>query len=211
MVVRRRNITVNLPAVARTLGALLLHRRRHERRLCRYPGRRRRCRRRRACSTAISSSPCRPRRSTPTRRPSSTRRPKADPPPSSQLYEQQKNNPGFSLKTFVAQYFTPPVELRSSRRRRTSRCASTSTGSGRPHAHDASTRAAQQLADPAAASPTSCRAGAFARSTTGTRTSRCSACRKRAATDLVDDMLDNFALPDRYASATSRTATAPTT
>lgn len=26
------------------------------------------------------------------------------------LYDQQKNNPGFSLAAFVAQYFTPPAD-----------------------------------------------------------------------------------------------------
>ena len=36
--------------------------------------------------------------------------PNADPAAIVQLYEQQKNNPGFSLSAFVAQYFTPPVE-----------------------------------------------------------------------------------------------------
>lgn len=36
--------------------------------------------------------------------------PNADPAAIVQLYEQQKNNPGFSLSAFVAQYFTPPVD-----------------------------------------------------------------------------------------------------
>ena len=36
--------------------------------------------------------------------------PNADPAAIVQLYEQQKNNPGFSLKNFVAQYFTPPID-----------------------------------------------------------------------------------------------------
>jgi alpha,alpha-trehalase len=36
--------------------------------------------------------------------------PKADPAAIVQLYEQQKGNPGFSLSSFVNQYFTPPSE-----------------------------------------------------------------------------------------------------
>jgi alpha,alpha-trehalase len=36
--------------------------------------------------------------------------PNADPAAIVQLYEQQKNNPGFSLASFVNQYFTPPSE-----------------------------------------------------------------------------------------------------
>ncbi|SAK54576.1 trehalase [Caballeronia arationis] len=36
--------------------------------------------------------------------------PKADPATIVAYYEQQKNNPGFSLSAFVAQYFTPPTD-----------------------------------------------------------------------------------------------------
>ena len=36
--------------------------------------------------------------------------PNADPAAIVQLYQQQKNNPGFSLASFVNQYFTPPSE-----------------------------------------------------------------------------------------------------
>lgn len=36
--------------------------------------------------------------------------PNAEPAAILQLYEQQKNNPGFSLKNFVARWFTPPVD-----------------------------------------------------------------------------------------------------
>jgi alpha,alpha-trehalase len=103
--------------------------------------------------------------------------PKADATTILQAYDAQKNESNFSLKTFVDQYFTPPSEPM---------ITPPPNQSLRDHINwlwPELTRTTTSAPPYSSLIPMprrmSCRAAVFARATTGTRTSRCWACRNR--------------------------------